>query len=241
MINEDGVSLVLLTSVTSRNLHFRGICGRVAEVKLDKGGAMIAFRRARLLSVVCLLLVLVMMSGCYFNIFQTARTVGAGKVAISLGSGVVGITVGQSSSLIFTPQARLTLGLSDSVDLGLQSGLMIDSSGQPSFLGAMGDIKLSLFHDPGTFSMAVGIGGGYSPGLLGWGVEGSLYVDSNIVFLPVYAVYRPILPLGGSSLQLIHQFAGGLHLDLSDSVRILIELDWWSGVLGGGINLDIRF
>ncbi len=211
------------------------------KLHMNKGGAMIALRRARLLLVVALLLVLVMMSGCYFNVFQTARTVGAGKVSISLGSGVVGVTVGQNSSLVFTPQARLTVGLSESFDLGLQSGLMIDSSGQPSFLGAMADIKLSLFDDPETFSIALGVGGGYSPGLLGWGVEGSFYVDSNIVFLPIYAVYRPIVPLSGNSLQLIHQFAGGLHLDLSDSVRILIELDWWSGVLGGGISLDIKF
>ena len=206
-----------------------------------KGGVMIAWRRLRSMAIVGLLLVVVLLSGCYFNIFQTARTVGAGKAAISLGSGVVSITVGQDSSLIFTPQARLTVGLSDNVDLGVQSGLMIGSSGEPGFLGVIGDIKMALVQDPETFSIALGVGGGYSPGLLGWGVEGSVYLDSNIVFLPVYLVYRPILPLSGGTLGVIHQFAGGLHLDLSDSARILIEVDSWSGVLGGGISLDIRF
>lgn len=202
---------------------------------------MVARHRLRSLAIIGLLLVVILLSGCYFNIFQTARTVGAGKVAISVGSGVVNIVVGQDSSLIFTPQARLTVGLSDSVDLGVQSGLMIGASGSPSFLGAIGDIKMALVQDPETFSLALGIGGGYSPSLLGWGVEGSVYLDSNIVFLPIYAVYRPILPLSGTTLGIIHQFAGGLHLDLSDSVRILIEVDSWNGVLGGGISLDIIF
>jgi hypothetical protein len=202
---------------------------------------MIAKRRLRSVVIVGLLVVVVLLSGCYFNIFQTARTVGAGKVAISLGSGVVNLVIGESSSLIFTPQARLTVGLSDSVDLGVQSGFMIGASGEPGFLGVIGDIKMALVQDPETFSIALGIGGGYSPGLLGWGVEGSVYLDSNIAFLPIYAVYRPILPLGGETLGVIHQFAGGLHLDLSDSIRILIEVDSWSGVLGGGISLDIIF
>ena len=202
---------------------------------------MIVWRRLRLIAIVGLLLVVVLLSGCYFNIFQTARTVGAGKVAISVGSGVVNLVIGESSSLIFTPQARLTVGLSDNFDLGVQSGLMIGSSGSPSFLGAIGDIKMALVQDPETFSIALGIGGGYSPGLLGWGVDLSVYLDSNIVFLPIYAVYRPILPLSGTTLSVIHQFAGGLHLDLSDSARILIEVDSWNGVLGGGISLDIMF
>ena len=202
---------------------------------------MIAKRRLRSMVIVGLLLVVVLLSGCYFNVFQTARTVGAGKVAISVGSGVVTIQVGQDSSLIFTPQARLTVGLLDNVDLGVQSGLMIGASGSPGFLGAIGDIKLALLQDPETFSLAVSIGGGYSPGLLGWGVDLSVYLDSNIVFLPIYAVYRPILPLSGTTLGVINQFAGGLHLDLSDSARILIEVDSWNGVLGGGISLDIIF
>jgi len=202
---------------------------------------MIAKRRLRSMVIVGLLVAVVLLSGCYFNIFQTARTVGAGKVAISVGSGVVTIQVGQDSSLIFTPQARLTVGLLDNVDLGVQSGLMIGASGSPGFLGAIGDIKLALLQDPETFSLAVGIGGGYSPGLLGWGVDLSVYLDSNIVFLPIYAVYRPILPLSGTTLGVINQFAGGLHLDLSDSARILIEVDSWNGVLGGGISLDIIF
>ena len=202
---------------------------------------MVAWRRFRLVAIVGLLLVVVLLSGCYFNIFQTARTVGAGKVAVSLGSGVVSMTIQQQSSLLFTPQARLTIGLSDSVDLGVQSGLVIGSSGEPGFLGVLGDVKLALAQDPNVGALALGIGGGYSPGLLGWGVEGSVYLDSNIPFLPLYAVYRPILPLGGNNLQLIHQFAGGLHLDLSDSARILIEVDSWNGLLGGGISLDIIF
>jgi len=222
------------------DLQDEGKSGRVRKTG-NKGGIMVARHRLRSLAIVGLLLAAVLLSGCYFNIFQTARTIGKGNVALTVGSGVVNVVVGESSSLVFTPQARIAVGLSDSVDLGVQSGMMIGSSGEPSFLGAIGDIKLALVQDPETFSIALGIGGGYSPGLLGWGVEGSIYLDSNIVILPVYVVYRPILPLGGSTLGVIHQFAGGLHLDLSDSARILIEVDSWNGVLGGGISLDIIF
>jgi len=195
----------------------------------------------RLVAVVGLAVPLVLLSGCFFNIFQTARTVGQGNVALTVGSGALSITVGQDTSWVFTPQAMLTVGLADSVDLSVRSGAMIGASGEPGFLGVVGDIKVALIQAPDSLSFALGIGGGYSPGLLGWGVEASVYLDSNLRFLPIYFVYRPFMVLGGEEYVIQNQFAGGLHLMLSPNARILIELDSWAGLLSAGICLSIIF
>ncbi len=197
--------------------------------------------RLRLLAIVGLAVPLVLLSGCFFNIFQTARTVGQGNVALTLGSGLLNITIGEDTSWVFTPQGMLTVGLADSVDLSVRSGAMIGASGEPSFLGVVGDIKVALIQLPDSLSFALGIGGGYSPGLLGWGVEASVYLDSNLRFLPIYFVYRPFMPLNTGEYVVQNQIAGGLHLMLSPNARILIELDSWAGVLSFGICLSILF
>ncbi len=202
---------------------------------------MIARYRLRSLALVGLLLAAVLLSGCYFNIFQTARTIGKGNVALTVGSGVLNLAAPGDYNWIFTPQGRITIGLADNVDIGVQSGMMIGSTGEPSFLGVVGDLKIGLVQDPESLSFAIGVGGGYQPGLLGWGVEASVYLDSNLRFLPIFFVYRPMLLLDADPLTIIHHLGGGLHLDLSDHARILIEIDSWNGQLGGGICLDIIF
>ena len=188
-----------------------------------------------------LLLSLILLTGCFFNIFQTARTVGKGDVALCLGSAAMNLAGEGDYNWIFTPQGRLAIGLADNVDLGVRSGVMIGASGEPGFLGVVGDIKIALLQDPESFSLALGFGGGYSPGLLGWGIEGSIYFDSNLRFLPFYFVYRPLLPLAGDGFAVQHQLAAGLHLDLSEHARILVEIDSWGGLLSGGIALEIAF
>ena len=202
---------------------------------------MIAWHRLRSLAIVVMLLAAVLLSGCYFSIFQTARTIGKGNVALTLGSGVMNIAAPGDFNWIFTPQGRITIGLADNVDIGMQSGMMIGSTGEPSFLGVVGDLKIGLVQDPDFFSFSLGIGCGYRPGLFGWGVEGSVYLDSNLRFLPIFFVYRPMFLLDDDPLTIIHHLGGGLHLDLSDHARILIEIDSWDGQLYGGISLDIIF
>lgn len=141
----------------------------------------------------------------------------------------------------FAPQGSLRVGLADNVDLGVQSGFLIGSTGEPAFLGVVGDVKVALMQDPEGFSFALGVGGGYSPGLVGWGIEGSVYLESGIKYLPVYFVYRPIFPLGGDQFVVQHQLAGGLHLNLSENARLLLEVDSWGGLLSAGIGPEIKF
>lgn len=43
--------------------------------------------KGRLLVVGALLAAVFLLSGCFFNVFQTARTVGKGKAAVGLGGG----------------------------------------------------------------------------------------------------------------------------------------------------------
>ena len=198
--------------------------------------------KVRLVVLVGLVAAMFLLSGCFFNVFQTAQTVGKGNVSISLGAAMMNLSLQQGKyNWVFTPQAGVRVGVTDNVDLGIKSGFLIGSSGKPGFLGAIGDLKITLIQDPTSFSFAVGIGGGYSPGHGGWGVDGSIYLDSNIKFLPIYVVYRPIVPIGADKFTIQHQFAGGLHLNLSDNARILVEVDSWGGLLSGGIALDIRF
>jgi len=193
----------------------------------------------RLVGVMGVLALLVLLSGCFFNVFQTAQTVGAGHVALTLGAAAMNIAVQQQNSLIFTPQGRLTVGLSDNVDLGIQSGAMVGTDGSAGFLGAIADLKARIVNIENGFALALGIGGGYSPGLVGWGLEGAVYLDSNVRFLPIYVVYRPMLPLAGQQLAVSSQVAVGLALRLSPVSRLLLEADWWNGLPSVGAALEV--
>jgi len=202
---------------------------------------MIARHWLQSIAIVGLLLVVVLLSGCYFNAFQTARTVGKGNAALTVGCGVINVAIPGEYDWLFTPQGRITIGLTDNLDIGVQSGMKIWSTGEPTLLGIAGDLKIGLIQDPQSISFALGIGASYQPGVLGWGVAGSVWLDSNLPFLPVFFVYRPMLLLGADPLSIVHHVGGGLHLDLSDHVRLLVEIDSWNGELGGGISLDIIF
>lgn len=196
--------------------------------------------RSRAVLAVAVLLAAGLLTGCFFNIFQTARTVGQGNVAIGLGAAALNMVVGEDDNWMLTPQGRISIGLADNVDLGVRSGGMFSvSGGGLGFLGAVGDIKVSLFHDPESLSLALGFGGGYSMGMFGWGLEGSIYLDSNLRFLPLYFVYRPMVPLAGDGVTVLHQLGGGLHLALSPTTRLLIEVDYWQGILSFGISLEV--
>jgi hypothetical protein len=198
--------------------------------------------KLQMIGAMVLLLSMGLLTGCFFNVFQTARTLGQGNVALNLGVAVMNIAIGEGNGWTLTPQGRLAVGIANGVDLGVRSGAMFDlNTGELGFLGVVGDIKLSLFAQPEGFAVALGFGGGYSPGMVGWGLEGSIYLDSTLQYLPVYFVYRPLFPLGGETFTVQHQLAGGLHLMLSPTTRLLIEVDSWGGLLSGGIGLEILF
>lgn len=195
----------------------------------------------RAVLMVGLLISTFLLSGCFFNVFQTARTLGRGDVALTLGMGLLNVALGGGEpNPILTPQARLAAGISDGVELGLQSGIMISAAGgQPGFLGVVTDLKVSVFDEPGAFALAVGFGGGWSVPMAGWGVQGSVYLDSNLRVLPLYFVYRPIFPLAAEDFTVWHQFAAGLHLRVSDTARLLLEVDNFNGIWSIGLGLEL--
>ncbi len=198
--------------------------------------------RGRLVLVLGLLaLVATLCTGCLFNIFQTARTVGAGNLAFTVGAGLLSVQIDESTSLSVTPQARLVVGLGDAVDLGLQTGALIPfNGGEPGWLGLIGDLKFRLFDEPGAFALAMGFGGGYSVEYLGWGVFGEILFDSNARVFPVYLAYQPGIPLAGD-FTLLHHLAAGIKLRLSNEARILLQADYRTGIWSFGMALEVGF
>ncbi len=182
-----------------------------------------------------------LLSGCLFNIFQTARLVRGGDVAVVVGTGFMNISLEEEEPLwTLTPQARLALGLSDRVNLGFQTGLAVPlTSGSPGWMGASGDLKVSILDDPDSFSLAVGIGGGSSIELLGWGVFGEVFLDSNLRAFPVFLAYQPTVPLSGEGFAVWHHLAVGLKLRLSARARLLVQVDLRAPLLSFGFAVDI--
>jgi len=192
--------------------------------------------------VVVLVASAVTLSGCLFNVFQTARTVGAGNVTLAVGAGFFDLSVNEDHNWSITPQARLTIGLADGLDLGVHTGALIPlETGDPGWLGAIGDLKFSLFDAPNSFSLALGFGGGYGLEFGGFGVFGEVFFDSNVRILPIFIAYRPIVPLGAAEFTLWHHIAGGVKLALSESARLLIEIDTLGQLISFGIALEIGF
>jgi len=179
-------------------------------------------------------------TGCLFNIFQTARTVGAGNLALTLGAGVLMFEIEDATNVSITPQARLAIGVADGVDLGFQTGAMIPlASGDVSWLGATGDLKFRLFDEPDAFALALGFGGGYGAEYVGWSVFGEVFFDSNLRVLPIFFSYQPSIALSSDSFTLLHHLTGGLKLKLSDQARVLLQADYRAGLLSVGLALEI--
>lgn len=195
-----------------------------------------------------------LLGGCFFNVFQTAKTLDQGQVLFGFGlGGFIGVGEETTVAPFYTPQMQFGVGLADGFQLTLQAGavaLLGDEDAGVQFGGASGEFKVRLFDEPDAFALALGFGGGWDLSHVGWGVHGSLYFDSNVPLLPVYFVWRPILSFGGGDgegVAFFHQFAGGLHLALSETATLLLEADyhtiWWAemGVLGFGVALLFTF
>jgi hypothetical protein len=188
-------------------------------------------------------------TGSVSNVFQTARTLGQGNVALNLGMAAMTNVIDEDNDWIFIPQGRLAIGLTDGVDLGVRV-FGLDTGNFGSFT-VMGDIKASLFAQPEGLALSLGFGGGSNQG---WAIgemsalcwqsvyaEGSIYVGSTLPYLPVYFVYRLFFPLGGGWFTIQHQLVGGLHLMLSPTTRLLIEIFSRHVLLSAGIGLEILF
>jgi len=180
-------------------------------------------RRLRILLAVGLVIPMILLSGCLFNIFQTAKMVQSGDMSVLIGSGLLPITIDTDTSWNLTPQARLAFGLSDTINLGLHTGAMIPlSTGDPGWLGIAGDLKFSLIDNPESISLAIDVGGGYGIHFLNWGVFGGIYLDLNV--FPLFFAYQPTIPLGGDGFTVLHDVAIGMALNLSEKARLLIQV-----------------
>jgi hypothetical protein len=199
-------------------------------------------KHMRILLVVGLLAgVLVMSTGCLFNLFQTARMVGAGNVAITVGTGLMDIVVDENPDWNLTPQARLAFGLSDAIDLGFQTGALVPlSTGDFGWLGAKGDLKFSILDDPDSFSLAMGFGAGYGLEFLNWGLFGEVLFNVNTV-LPVFLAYQPTIPLEAGEFAIWHHVAGGLALPVSETSTLILLIDYRNGLYSFGLALEITF
>ncbi|NOX44745.1 MAG: hypothetical protein GXO72_03265 [Caldiserica bacterium] len=190
-----------------------------------------------------------LLSGCYFNLFQTAKTLDRGRALLGIGLGVVPMAIEGETAVFITPQAQLGVGLADGVQLTLKAGALAALGNEPmgQFGAAVGELKFRLFDEPGAFAFALGFGGGWSVTYFGWGIHGSLYFDSNVGFLPVYLAWRPFVPLGGIGEDSPGGFAsvlsGGLRLVFSERATLLLELDYhtlWQ-LLSPGMSLVFTF
>jgi len=198
-------------------------------------------RKLRVILAVGLVIPALFLSGCLFNIFQTAMTVGKGNASVTLGSGLLYFDFEGNPSWSATPQARVTFGLSDNIDFGLQSGAMIPlSTGDPGWLGAKGDFKFLVTGRKSPVKVAFGFGGGYGIEFLGWGAFGELFVDLG----PFAVAYQPTLTIA-DNVALWHHIAGGLRLNLSPKASILVMADYRGpatpGLISFLIALEIGF
>jgi len=188
-----------------------------------------------------LVTVAVLSTGCLLNVFQTAKMLQSGDVGIVIGSGLLNVAIEDDPVWTLTPQARMAFGLSDKVNLGLHTGAMVPlSTGDPGWLGVVGDLKFALFDDPESVSVAIGFGGGYGLHFIGWGVFAEAFLDLNV--FPLYFAYRPTIPLSGEDFGVWHDVAIGMSLALSENARILVQVDTRNlGLWSYGLAFEVDF
>lgn len=199
-------------------------------------------RRLRVLLALGLVVPMILLSGCLFNIFQTAKMVQSGDMSVLIGSGLMPITIGTDTSWSLTPQARLAFGLSNSINLGLHTGALISLSagGEPGWMGVAGDLKFSIVDNPESISLALGFGGGYGIHFVTWGVFGEVFLDLNV--FPLFFAYQPTIPLGGEGFVVWHDVAIGMALALSEKARLIIQVDTRNlALFSYGMGFEISF
>ena len=185
------------------------------------------------LGLMMLALIALCSTGCLFNLLQTARTVGVGNTAFTVGLGAI---LNAEYIAYLTPQGRLAIGLAQGVDLGLQSGLRIGmgpAAGDVKFLGAAADLKFSLVEEPHLL-LAADVGGGYSHNAYrdknGWGLSASAYCEPllpGVSSASCCAGYRLHLPLEANweyEKPVRHQMAFSLSLPLGPGMRLIVEV-----------------
>ena len=197
--------------------------------------------KRRIALAVLLVSVAMVLNGCLFNMFQTAKMLQSGDVSVLIGSGVMNIGAVDDPAWSLTPQVRMGFGLSDKVNLGLQTGVLIPlTTGEPGWMGAAADLKFGIVNDPESISLSVGFGGGQGIHFLGWGLFGQVFLDLNV--FPIFFAYQPVIPLTGGEFLLWHDLAAGLSLQMSENSRLLFQIDTRNFTLVSiGLGFDIAF
>jgi hypothetical protein len=170
-------------------------------------------------------------AGCYMTNLTTARTVGAGKVGLTGGAGVIPFSVDSDDDdlldfdtdvVFINPQVRLDIGLSDAVDLGFQTGIMLVSGADGfGWLGGLADVKWAVVNDPDSVTLSWGGGVGWT--ILGGVAEAHLFLDSNVPCLPFYAAVKPKVYVG-TGAGFLYDLSAGIHIEFSDGFRLIA--DW---------------
>jgi len=182
-----------------------------------------------------------------FNLFETAGPIGEQVVALTFGFGLATTEIGAGGTWRLVPQGRLTIGLLEGLDLGIQSGWSAEiGTGTAEWLGTLVDVKITSAHVPDMYTLAWGAGGGFGLDFLGngWGVFLQLLFESHSPFLPAFVTYRSILPLDtitGGSIEFKGYIAGGLRLRLAPIARLLLVIDVYDGSASLGLGLEIAF
>lgn len=198
-------------------------------------------RTFRVMLAVGVVIPLILLSGCLFNVFQTAKMLQSGDMSVLIGTGIMDLSVDEGSSWALAPQARLNFGLSDAVNLGFHTGALIPlSSGEPGFLGVAGDLKFSLVNNPESITLSAGFGAGYGLHFLGFGVFGEVFLDLNV--FPLFFAYQPTIPLTGEGLTVFHDVSVGFPLVMSEKARLIILADTRNlSLVSYGIGFEISF
>lgn len=182
-----------------------------------------------------------------FNLFETAGPVGAQQVAMTFGFGLGTTEFSPAGVWFLAPQGRLTIGLMEGLDLGVQSGWTTEIGATTvHWLGTLVDVKIASIHVPDMYTLAWGAGGGYGLDLLGdgWGVFWQILFESHSRFLPIFVTYRSLLPfdgMAGGSIAFEGYIAGGLRLPLAPIAQLLLVVDVHGGLASIGLGLEIAF
>ena len=201
----------------------------------------------------CLILVLVLAAAwsteaCAFNLLETAGPIGEQVVALTFGIGLATTELGAGGTWYLVPQGRLTIGLLEGLDLGIQGGWKQPGgeAGATDWLGVLIDVKITSAHVPDTYTVAWGAGGGFGLDFLGngWGAFLQFLFESHAPLLPIYVTYRSILPLDAitaGSIEFKGYIAGGFHLRLASIARLLLVVDVYQGSASLGLGIEIAF
>ena len=201
----------------------------------------------------CLILVFVLatacsVEACAFNVLETAGAIGEEVVALTFGIGVATTELSAGGTWYLVPQGRLTIGLLEGLDIGIQGGWKQPGgeAGATDWLGILIDVKITSAHVPDTYTVAWGAGGGFGLDFLGngWGAFLQLLFESHAPLLPVYVTYRSILPLDAitaGSIEFEGYIAGGFHLRLASIARLLLVVDVYQGSASVGLGFEVGF